>query len=99
MKTAETICNLRTNFIESLRAAAAGDGVRIEAVPRNDASLDYTIILAQESTVGSAAAAVVALDKDGDLAASVVRSGRFSGRGALNASAKELVKKLSVLRR
>jgi hypothetical protein len=67
-------------------------------VDRN-AEKDYTIVLAQESTVGSAAAAVIALDRSGDLAASVVRSGRMSGKGAVNACTKELAKKIAILRR
>lgn len=61
--------------------------------------LDYTVIIAQETTIGSAAAVAIALDNSGDVAASVVRSGRLSGRGALNVCAKELAKKLGVFRR
>jgi hypothetical protein len=91
--------NLRSNFIESLKDAARENKLAIEIVVRNDPSLTFTLIIAQESTVGSAAAAVIALDRQGDVAASVVRSGRMSGRGALNACAKELVKKLLVLAR
>jgi hypothetical protein len=91
--------NLRSNFIESLKTAAGEDKLDIEIVPRTDPTLTFTVIIAQETTIGSAAAAVIALDRSGDVAASVVRSGRFSGRGALNACAKELIKKLLVLAR
>jgi hypothetical protein len=91
--------NLRSNFIESLKDAAKDNRLPIEIVPRSDPGLTYTVIIAQETTIASAAAAVIALDKNGDVAASVVRSGRMSGRGALNACAKELVKKLLVLAR
>jgi hypothetical protein len=56
------------------------------------------IVVAQESSVSGAAAAVIALDSKGLFVASVVRSGRWSGKGAFNASAKELTKKLSSLR-
>ena len=47
--------------------------------------------------MGGAAASVIVLDKKGLFVASVVRSGRWSGKGALNAVAKELAKKLAVL--
>jgi hypothetical protein len=65
---------------------------------RSDEGYDYNIVVAQETTVGSAAAAVLALDRKGLFVASVVRSERVSGKGALNASAKELAKKLAALR-
>lgn len=91
--------NLRSNFIESLKDAAREEKLTIEIVNRSDPSLTYTVIIAQETTIASAAAAVIALDRSGDVAASVVRSGRLSGRGALNACAKELVKKFVVLSR
>ena len=67
-------------------------------VERRSTDLDFSILLAQESGLGSAAAAIIAIDRDGVIAASVVRSGRFSGRGAINACTKELAKKLAVLR-
>ena len=60
-------------------------------------NLEYNIIIAQESSIGGAAASVVVLDRSGHLVASVVRSGRMSGKGAFNATAKELAKKLAVL--
>jgi len=91
--------NLRSNFIESIKNAAREEKLGVEIVPRSDLTLTYTVIIAQETTIGSAAAAVIALDRQGDVAASVVRSGRLSGRGALNACAKELVKKILVLAR
>lgn len=89
--------NLRTDFIESLRGAARDEHLDLETVPRSDPNLTFTIVIAQETTVGSAAAAAIALEPSGDIAASVVRSGRLSGRGALNACAKELAKKIKVL--
>jgi hypothetical protein len=61
-------------------------------------SYEYNIVLAQESSVSGAAAAVIALDDKGQFVASVVRSGRWSGKGAFNASAKELAKKIAALR-
>lgn len=67
-------------------------------IVRPDGVYDYNIVVAQESSMGGAAAAVIALDNKGLFVASVVRSGRWSGKGAFNASAKELAKKLSVLR-
>jgi hypothetical protein len=95
--TGET--NLKTDFIESLKNAARDAKLTIEIVPKSDPGLDYTVILAQETSVGGAAGAVIALDRNQDVAASVVRSGRFSGGGALNACAKELVKKLAAFGR
>jgi hypothetical protein len=56
----------------------------------------YTVTTAQETTIASAPAAAIALDKNGDIAASVVRSGRMSERGALTACARNLVQKLLV---
>jgi hypothetical protein len=75
--------NLRSNFIDSFRDAGKELGLVIEVVPRSDAMRSYMIIIAQESSVGGAAAATIALDADGDVVASVVRSGRLSGRGAI----------------
>lgn len=89
--------NLRSNFIDDLKDTAREVGLNVEVVAKSDAGKTYTIVIAQESTIGSAAAAVIALDADGDVAASVVRSGRLSGRGAMNACAKELAKKLAIL--
>jgi len=89
--------NLKTSFIEDLRQAAREAKIEIEIVPRSDTSLAYTLIIAQETTLGSAAAAVIGLDRAGDVALSVVRSGRLSGKGALNACAKEIAKKIAVL--
>ena len=65
---------------------------------RPDENYDYNIVVAQESSISGAAAAVIALDSKGLFVASVVRSGRWSGKGAFNASAKELAKKISLLR-
>jgi hypothetical protein len=53
----------------------------------------FLIAVAQ---MGGLANVVVALDRDGEVAASVVRSGRFIG-GARDASAKDLTKKLTEL--
>lgn len=63
-----------------------------------DERYDYNVIVAQESSMSGAAAAVIVLDANGRFIASVVRSGRWSGKGAFNASAKELAKKVGVLR-
>jgi hypothetical protein len=89
--------NLKTDFIDDLKASAPDAKVQIVVVPRSDPQRKYTLAIAQESTVGTAAAAVIVLDRDGDVATSVVRSGRFSGKGALNACAKEIAKKLATL--
>jgi hypothetical protein len=85
-----------TDFIEDCRREFANRGVKLQTVPF-DSEFEYNIVIAQENAMGGAAAAVIALDKKGLFVASVVRSGRMSGKGALNASAKELSQKLSVL--
>jgi hypothetical protein len=89
--------NLRAKFVQSMKDAGKDEGLSIEVVPRSDGDLKYTVIIAQESSLGGAAAAVIALDRDGEVIASVVRSGRMSGSGAMNACAKELAKKLAIL--
>jgi hypothetical protein len=91
--------NLKSNFIEDLKGAAKDLGLQVSIVPRGDDSLKYTLAIAQETTVGSAAGAVIGMDRTGDVVMSVVRSGRFSGRGALNACAKEIAKKMAILER
>ena len=85
------------NFIESCKREFKEKGMDLELV-RPDEGYEYSIIVAQESSVSGAAAAVIVLDNKGLFIASVVRSGRWSGKGAFNASAKELAKKISLLR-
>jgi len=85
------------NFIESCRREFSEHAMKLELV-RPEEGYDYNIVVAQESSLGGAAAAVIALDSKGLFVASVVRSGRMSGKGAFNASAKELAKKLAALR-
>lgn len=85
------------DFIESCKREFKESGMNLQLV-RPEESYDYNIVIAQESSLGGAAAAVIALDGKGLFVASVVRSGRMSGKGAFNASAKELAKKLAVLR-
>lgn len=85
------------DFIASLRREFAERSVNIDVVSKSG-GWEYDVVVAQETTFGSAAAAVIVLDRDCNLVASVVRSGRFSGKGALNACAKELAKKIVALR-
>jgi hypothetical protein len=85
-----------SDFVEDCRHEFENRGIKLQTVPF-DSEFTYNIVIAQESSMGGAAAAVIALDKKGLFVASVVRSGRMSGKGALNASAKELSQKLSVL--
>ena len=47
--------------------------------------------------IGGLANVVVALDRDGEVVASVARSGRFSASGARDTSARELARKLAEL--
>jgi hypothetical protein len=85
-----------SDFVEDCRHEFENRGIKLQTVPF-DSDFEYNIVIAQESSMGGAAAAVIALDKKGLFVASVVRSGRMSGKGALNASAKELAQKLVVL--
>ena len=85
-----------TDFVEECQREFASHKLKLQLVPF-DSDFQYNIVIAQESSMAGAAAAVIAVDKKGLFLASVVRSGRMSGKGALNASAKELAKKLAVL--
>ena len=85
------------DFVESCRREFSEHGMKLQ-LAKFDERYEYNIVLAQESSVSGAAAAVIVLDSKGQFVASVVRSGRLSGRGAFNASAKELTKKLAALR-
>ena len=85
------------DFVESCKREFSEHAMKLQLV-RPDESYEYNIVVAQESSVSGAAAAVIALDGKGLFVASVVRSGRWSGKGAFNASAKELAKKLVTLR-
>ena len=85
-----------SDFVENCRHEFENRGIKLQTVPF-DSDFEYNIVIAQESSMAGAAAAVIALDKKGLFVASVVRSGRMSGKGALNASAKELAQKLAVL--
>jgi ABC-type glycerol-3-phosphate transport system substrate-binding protein len=84
-----------TDFVTECQREFVNHGLKLQLVPY-DGDFDYNIVIAQESSLGGAAASVIALDKRGLLVASVVRSGRMSGKGAFNATAKELAKKLAV---
>lgn len=88
---------LLPNFVDNLRRQLKEDGLSVKLAER-DGEYEYNVVLAQESTLGSAAAAVIVLDRKGNFVMSVVRSGRFSGKGAFNASAKEIAKKIAILR-
>jgi len=85
------------DFIASCKKEFSERGITLQLV-RPDEGYDYNIVVAQETNIGGAAAAVIALDSKGLFVASVVRSGRMSGKGAFTASAKELAKQLSSLR-
>lgn len=89
--------NLTTYFVDAFKREATEAGLSVQLSERSAA--DYNIVVAQESTLGSAAAAVIALDKDATLVASVVRSGRLSGKGSINACAKELAKRIAILKK
>ena len=84
------------DFVESCKREFGERNIDLQIV-RSEEVFDYNIVVVQESSIGGAAGAVVALDHKGQFIASVVRSGRWSGKGALNASAKELAKKIAIL--
>jgi hypothetical protein len=84
------------DFVEECQREFANRGLKFQLVPF-EGDFEYNVVIAQESSVGGAAASVIVLDKKGLFVASVVRSGRVSGKGAFNATAKELAKKLAVL--
>src|SRR5579859_5537100 len=65
------------DFVVSLRREFAEHGMNIQLTEHGE-DFDYNIVLAQESSIGGAAATVIVLDKSCDFVASVVRSGRFS---------------------
>jgi hypothetical protein len=85
------------DFVETCKREFSEHGMNLQ-LSRPDESYDYNVVVAQESSVSGAAATVIVLDPKGIFVTSVVRSGRWSGKGAFNASAKELAKKLAVLR-
>lgn len=85
------------DFLESLRREFTDRRMALKLVDRVS-DYDYNIVLAQESSLGGAAAAVIVLDRTATFVTSVVRSGRLSGKGAFNATAKELAKKIAILR-
>jgi hypothetical protein len=85
---------LKTWFIEDLKTAQPEAGLSIEFVDRKDARLDYHVMVHQ---LGGMANVVIALDRSGEVAASVVRSGWISGKGVMEAAAVELAKKLAAL--
>jgi len=85
------------DLIESCKREFSEHGMKLQLV-RSGEPYDYNLVVAQESSISGAAAALLALDSKGIFVASVVRSGRWSGKGAFNASAKELAKKISLLR-
>jgi hypothetical protein len=91
--------NLRTDFIQQLKREGTELGLTIQVVERSNTAREFEVILAQESSMGGAAAAAIVLDRDGVVVTSVVRSGRLSAKGSMNACAKEIAKKLAVLRK
>ncbi len=96
--TVQGASNLLADFIKNMEREFDKQGMKLELVQRGGAS-DYNIIVSQDSSFEGAAAAVIALDKNCNLIASVIKADRLSGKGALNASAKELAKKIAVLRK
>lgn len=84
------------DFVASCKREFSERNIDIQ-IAKSDEAFEYNIVVVQESSIGGAAGAVVVLDGKGRFVASVVRSGRWSGKGALNASAKELAKKIAIM--
>ena len=74
-------------------SARTRTGLTIAVAPSEERN--YFLIVVNQ--IGGLANTVIALDRDGEVAASVVRPGRFSASGARDASAKELARKLAEL--
>jgi ABC-type glycerol-3-phosphate transport system substrate-binding protein len=85
------------DFIEECQKEFAAEGLKLQVVNTITEDYKYNVILATETTYAGAAAGVIALDRKGAFVASVVRSGRVSGKSALNSASKELAKKLGTL--
>src|SRR5437870_1279624 len=94
---------LKTWFIEDLKTAQSEAGLSIEFVDWTAARLDdhgtaarfdYHVLVHQ---IGGMANVVIALDSNGQIAASVLRSGRISDKGVMEGSAVELARKLAAL--
>ena len=64
------------------------------ALARSEGRNYFLVVVNQISGLANV---VIALDRDGEVAATVVRSGRFSASGARDESARELSKKLAEL--
>lgn len=84
------------DFVEQCKHVFPEQGMDLK-LAHLDESYDYNIVIAQESSISGAAASVIVLDSKGRFVTSVIRSGRLSGKGAFNASAKEVAKKLKAL--
>ncbi len=83
-------------FVGASRREFAKNGMKFQSVPF-EGDFEYNILIAQELELKEATASVVVFDRKGLLLTSVVRSGRMSGTGAFNATAKELARKMAVL--
>lgn len=90
--------NLAPQFVETLKSEGRTAGLTFQ-ITDAQSEADYRVYLMQETTVGSAAAAIIVLDKTGAIVTSVVRSGRLSGHGAINACTKEVVKRIAILKK
>ncbi len=85
-------------FVGASQREFAKNGMKFQSAPF-EGDFEYNILIAQELELKlkEATASVVVLDRKGLLLNSVVRSGRISGTGAFNATAKELARRMAVL--
>ena len=93
--TVQSQTNLAPQFIDTLKKEGAASSLTFQLVD-SGVDADYRIYLMQETTLDSAAAAVLVLDRTGGVVTSVVRSGRLSGKGAINACTKEIATRLAI---
>ena len=84
------------DLVTDLRREFRAFRVDLEVVSSAD-DYRYNILLAQESGFGGAAAAIIVLDSAATFVTAVIRSGRITGGGSVNAAAKEIVKKIAAL--
>ena len=87
---------LTSRFSESIKLAGPDVGLSFEVVPFANQDRDYLIAVTQVSGIAHAA---IAVDRRGEVVASVAHAGRLAARGASEASARELARKLAELAR
>lgn len=83
-------------FVEAGQREFAKRGLDFQEVPF-EGDFEYNVVIAREVFYKQATASIVVLDRKGLLVATVIHSGSMSEKGAFNAAATELAKKMAVL--